>query len=72
MTTYRYSVPGRIEGKAYCTKELVRRLHDDGCIKKMTIETLCDIVDATANSGCFVGRYAEDTRFEFEIVRERD
>lgn len=72
MTTYRYSVPGRIEGTAYCVKELVEKLRDDGCVKRMSVTTLCSIIDTTEKGGCYVGRYSDDSRYEFEIIRERD
>ena len=67
---YKVEVPGYAEiGTASNMSELVGILKDGDCIKKMTIEKLCEIADGLSD-GMYVGKFNADPRFNFVIRKD--
>lgn len=72
MTTiYRVMIPGYMDiGTADSITELVKLLKDADCIRRLTMELLCELLDELEEEDHVFHKFAADDRFYFEIKKE--
>lgn len=71
MTSYSIDVIGASHiATVHSFKEMVQALDDGGCVKRMTISTLCTIVDCLERGDSYTGQMSDDSRWTF-VIRKR-